>query len=398
MNGQDVIVVGGGISGLAFAWSAAAAGRKVLLLEREARLGGCIRTERTDGGFWFELGAHTIYNSYGGLLEMIEGAGLKDLIVPRAKVPFRLLRDGRLLSVFAALDKWEALRSLPRAFGAKKQGQTVYAYFSRLVGSRNYDRVLGPFLAAVPSQSADAFPATGPGSLFKKRPRRKDVARHFTIQGGLSSVVDAVAARPGIGAATGVDVRGVEREGSGFAVVTADGRRLGAPQVALAVPPSVAASLVRGIHPELSAQLARVKMSKVETLGVAVPKDKAALPPSAFVVPSDDVFYSVVTRDVVPDARFRGFAFHFKPGLDREAKLRRVTDVLRVARTDLAAIAENETILPSPVLGHDALVRDVDRLLQGSRLALTGNYFAGLAIEDCVARSKQEFARLSALG
>jgi UDP-galactopyranose mutase len=33
-------------------------------------------------------------------------------------------------------------------------------------------------------------------------------------------------------------------------------------------------------------------------------------------------------------------------------------------------------------------------MLAGTRLALTGNYFTGVAIEDCVIRSRQEWVRL----
>jgi UDP-galactopyranose mutase len=71
MARPDAIVVGGGVSGLAFAFHAAAAGRRVLLVEAAPRLGGCLDSRRLDGGFWFEMGAHTCYNSYGALLELV---------------------------------------------------------------------------------------------------------------------------------------------------------------------------------------------------------------------------------------------------------------------------------------------------------------------------------------
>ena len=67
MASHDVLVVGGGISGLSLAWKAAQDGKRVLVLEKSARLGGCLHSERTADGYWFELGAHTTYNSYGGL-------------------------------------------------------------------------------------------------------------------------------------------------------------------------------------------------------------------------------------------------------------------------------------------------------------------------------------------
>jgi UDP-galactopyranose mutase len=351
------------------------------------------------------MGAHTCYNTYGALIEILEGSGIADRILPRgeARKTFGLLRDGVLttmgpLSVFRQFDPWELLRSAPLGIFSPKKGQTTYAWYSRVVGKRNYNAVLGPFLAAVPSQSADAFPASGPGSLFKKRPRRKDVTRSFTLQGGLGAVIDAVAARPGVALRTGVAAREVRRAGDAYEVATNTGESFASREVALAVPPSTAAALLRGVHPELAAQLSRVKMVSVETLGVVVPKEKVRLPEAAFLVPLDDVFHSAVTRDTVPDAGFRAFAFHFKPGHGREEKLSRTADVLGVGQGDLAQVEEKTTVLPSPVLGHGALVREVDRLLAGSRLALTGNYFEGLAIEDCVQRSKAEWRRLASLG
>ena len=64
---------------------------------------------------------------------------------------------------------------------------------------------------------------------------------------------------------------------------------------------------------------------------------------------------------------------------------------------DLVHVAERRDTLPSPALGHGAIVADLDHHLAGTRLALTGNYFAGLAIEDCVARSFAEWGRVSAV-
>ncbi len=60
-------------------------------------------------------------------------------------------------------------------------------------------------------------------------------------------------------------------------------------------------------------------------------------------------------------------------------------------------MTEKKVLLPSPTLGHDLTVKEIDRLVAGTRLALTGNYFAGLALEDCAIRSREEFARVSAL-
>ncbi|MHC4225768.1 MAG: FAD-dependent oxidoreductase, partial [Planctomycetota bacterium] len=63
MTRHDVLVIGGGISGASFAYHAARNGRGVLVVERDAEPGGCLHSKRYPSGFWYELGAHTCYNS-----------------------------------------------------------------------------------------------------------------------------------------------------------------------------------------------------------------------------------------------------------------------------------------------------------------------------------------------
>jgi UDP-galactopyranose mutase len=400
MATYDVIVVGGGISGLTFAWEASRAGRKTLIVEREPRVGGAICSHRAPPGYWYELGAHTCYNSYAGLAEMVEACGLRGDVLERAPTKLRFLDGDRVVPganmrvLLRLLDWGELLRCMPRMLGAKKDGETVYSYYSRIVGRRNYGRVLGPMMSAVPSQSADAFPAD---MLFKSRSsRRKDFPRSFTLKGGLQALCDAAARAPGVTLAAGRPAARLARAGDGFAVTLDGGERHEAGVVALAAPPSQAASLLRDAAPELASQVARVKEATIDSLGLVVEAAKvASIPISMFLVPLDDAFHSIVTRDSVPDPRWRAFAFHFKPGLGRDDRLRRATEVLGVSRGDLAEVTERTTVLPSPVLGHEEVVREIDRLSAGGRLCLTGNYFAGLSLEDCVARSRAEWARVA---
>jgi UDP-galactopyranose mutase len=399
----DVVVVGGGISGLALAWKAAQDGKQALVLERQGRVGGCLHSERTPDGYWFEIGAHTSYNSYGSFLDLAVGTGVAARILERgpARASFGLMREGRCTwltppRILLQLNWLEAAVHFPIGLLRSKEGQTVYSYYAGLLGRRNYDRIFGPFLAAVPSQRADGFPLTGPGSLFKKRPRRQEFIKSFGFDGGLQVVCDAAAAARGVTVLTGVQVKAVAHRGAGFAVSCADGRVFEAPAAALAVPPDAAVPLLRDEFPELASQVARVKTVEVDSLGVVLPREKAWMPPCAFLVPVDDTFHSCVTRDPFPDPRHRGFAFHFKPGQPRADRMRRLCEVLRVTEGDLLHVADKRVSLPSPALGHASIVAEIDRCLAGTRLAVTGNFFDGLAIEDCVLRSNAEWRRVSA--
>ena len=147
--------------------------------------------------------------------------------------------------------------------------------------------------------------------------------------------------------------------------------------------------------PHLAAAVAKVGEAEMETMAFAVRSSKTTLPVSMFLVPKNDVFHSVVTRDSVPDPDWRAFAFHFKPGLSRDGQIERITRLLGLAPADLEELVERRGVLPSPTLGHEEIVREVDRLTAGTRLSLLGNWFAGLAIEDCVERSRAEWQRLS---
>ncbi len=398
----DVIVVGGGISGLTFAWKAAAAGRKVLVLERAARVGGCVHSHRRSDGFWFEMGAHTAYNSYGTFLDLATAAGAVRGLVrrQRARKHFGLLRGNEYswltpFRVLRALDWREAALAFPRGVLRSKAGETVYSYYAGLVGRRNYDRLLSPFFQAVPSQKADGFPAAGPGSLFKKRPRRKEHPRSFGFQGGLQSVCDAAASLPGVAVETGVEVMMVAREREGYSVYTADGRNLGAPVVAVAAPLRRTVALLRDDFHELSDVLAKIRTVEVESMGAVLPRERCWMPEMAFLVPVDDLFHSAVTRDPFPDPARRAFAFHFRSGASRDQRLQRMAEVLRIAPAELGEVVEAQTTLPSPALGHAEVVAEIERLLAGGRLALCGNYFGGLAIEDCAVRSAGEWQRVS---
>jgi oxygen-dependent protoporphyrinogen oxidase len=389
----DVAIVGAGISGLCFAHYAARAGLHCAVIERDPEPGGCIRTVRTPEGFWFELGAHTLYNSYGSLLQIIDTTGVRGLVQRRSKAPYRLWVDGEIRSIPSQLAMGELVTSVWRAFTERKAGRTVGEYYGRLVGKRNWTRVMSAVVSAVPSQPADGFPAE---MLFKRRPRRKDYPRTFTLSGGLGCLVEHMVRDEKITLVAGAQANRVGREGVRFTVETGDGNCIVTRRLALAVPPVVSARLLSEVAPSAARALARVGSAAVASTGVVVAKGDLALPRLAGLFPLQDTFFSVVTRDIVPDDRFRAFAFHFRSGLSLDERLERIARVVGVSRARFLHVAEHATSLPSPSREHAEVVRAIDAGLAGSGIYLTGNYFGGLAIEDCVLRSRAETERLLA--
>ncbi len=397
MKNGAVLIIGSGIAGTTFAHRCARAGLSATVLEQDSEPGGALRSHRfaKGDGFWAELGAHTCYNSYGTLLSVIEECGLLPELRPRAKVGFKFLVANRVKSIASQLHILEAAWHLPFGLRTSKAGLSVADYYTRLLGAKNYADALSPAFNAVMCQAADAFPAD---MLFKKRPRRADVRRAYTLPQGLQGIVAAALAQPGVTLATGSEAVGVERADAGFEVTTATGENYQARLLVVATPANVAAQLLRHAFPSVSEKLSRIRVETIETAGVLVPRAAVKLPEVAGLIARDDLFYSAVSRDVVPDANWRGFAFHFKPGkLDAEGKLQRIAAALGIATTDIVESVFRTNALPSPRVGHAALVESLDATLAGMPLFLVGNYFDGVSIEDCAARAVTEFTRLTSL-
>ena len=330
MMQNDVVVVGGGISGLSLAFYCVQAGLKTTLLEKNNAVGGSFASpEYSANGkkFWMELGAHTCYSSYQNLLDIVEECGLKEWIIPRAKVPFTLLVDDKIKSIVSQLNILELLVSAPNLFKLKKTGLSVSSYYSKIVGEQNYRDVISHFFNAVPSQVTDDFPAD---MMFKSREKRKDVLKNYTFKHGLQSVARGISAKSGLNVFTNQDVDSVQYKDGLYEIRSAGGGEYSAKTLVLATPSAVASKLLKDIKPEIASHLGQLKAANVDSVGVIVRKENIKLKEVAAIISPNDVFFSVVSRDTVPDDNYRGFVFHFKPGLDDKAKKSRITEVLGV--------------------------------------------------------------------
>ena len=387
------IVVGGGISGVSAAHFAARAGVETLVLEATGRLGGCMQTYAFPSlqGFWVEAGSHSCFNSYGNLLQVMEETGILANATAKEKQSYYLWRGGKRASILSALHFGELIRSLPRLFARQKSECSVAEYYGRGFGGRNYRDLFGPAFRSVICQDADEFPAD---ALFRKKPRRKDVLRSFTMPTGLADIPEGVGRQPKITVRQDSPVVRIS-EGSGYTVELADGTSLHCDTVTLAVPPDVAARLLRGCLDTAADLLADIGVAEIDTLVMAFDKTGLSVPEMAGLISVDGPFLSAVSRDFLRDPRYRGFAFHFPGGaLSESARVQTACTALETSPDNAAAIAHTRNRLPSLRKGHAKVVDALDASLRGHRIGLTGNWFLGVSNEDCVTRSRSEHERL----
>ncbi len=379
----DLIVIGGGVSGITAAAYARRAGRNVVLLEAGDRLGGCCHTWHPVADFWLELGAHTAYNSYGALLALNPDTAFGNLI-PRAKVGYHFLKAGKPQSPFGRVGFLEAALTLPFGLGKDKAGLDVETWFTRLLGRGNWQRLLAPAFAAVLSQAAGPYPAEW---LFKRKQRIKAAPRKFTHAGGLQGWLTELAT--GLDVRLGQPVQALSMADEGVRIVLAEGE-LSAREVVIAAPLDVAAGLLEHIVPELACRLRATVMAEIETHAVVVPAGKVKLPPLAGLIGGDDAYFSAVSRDYLAHPDWRGFAFHFKPGLlDGDARRRKMAAVLGCEPADFAYETAKTNRLPALTPASVALARELRSALADTPVRLVGNYLNGLSLGDAAVYAAQ---------
>lgn len=391
---RELVIIGAGVSGLGFAHMAAQQGLSPLLLEATDRVGGAVHSHgfaRSGGAYWVELGAHTCFNSYGTLLEILESLRLLDTLCPKRNLPYRLLADGRLISVPLAISVLPLLVSLPRILWLRRRDCSIEEFFGGVVGRKNYAQAIGPALDALTCQPASELPAD---AVFVGKPRRKDIMRDFTGPQGLSSLIAPIAEQPGLELRLHTAVTQIEPLADGYRISLGDGGRLTAQTLVLAVDAATAGQLLLSVAGEIAAICSAIGVARIDSLAVMFEGRESLVGPIGGIIGRADRFYSAASRDGVADERHRAFTFHFRPGLDPRRRLERARAVLGLRSAAVADHAEKANILPTLRKGHAGRVAAIDHGLAGGRLGLIGNYFRAMGIEDCLCRARDEFHRL----
>jgi len=101
MSSRRVLVVGGGLAGIAAATTLRAAGHEVRVIEREAEPGGRARGDAQDG-FRLDSAPFVVSARDARLLALVERAGLADGMLPLRPLRFAQTRGGRIEAAAAA--------------------------------------------------------------------------------------------------------------------------------------------------------------------------------------------------------------------------------------------------------------------------------------------------------
>jgi len=448
---RSVIIIGGGVSGLACAYRLKKLGVPVTLLEASPRVGGLIETVEKDG-FLFESGPQS-FQGTETLLGLIHELGIDDeLQKADPSAPRYILRQGRLrkipmspqamlaTSLLSPGTRWKIVSEPFKRTRPPNEEESVADFVRRKFGHEILEYLVSPFVSGVYAGDPEklslraAFPTIEEwereyGSVIrgqmKSRPSassgsttaRKGPPPLCSFRSGLNTLMQAMGASLGESAQSGTCASAMSRSGNladaGYEIrVTRGGRQetIAAQAVVLATPAYAASHLAASVAPSLASILSGIAYASLAVVGAAYHKRQAGAPLDGFgvLIPRSEkhrtlgiVWNSSLFAGRAPEGQMVVTSF-VGGATDPEIVAKTDAEIAAIVQDDHArilgitgspitsAVWKHEKALPQYNLGHGHAVeaiREAERAIPG--LYFAGNYLEGPSIGKCVEEAFQ---------
>jgi protoporphyrinogen/coproporphyrinogen III oxidase len=445
-----VVVVGGGITGLAAAYELNTRGISFALLEASSRLGGLIRTERANG-YTIDSGADSILAQKPAALALCEELGLAGRLMtstpPRtAYVHARgKLHPLPSPSVFGipttdrGLASYELLPEPARAEierlasqdapTASTSDESVADFFRRQFGPDTVSLIAEPLLGGIHAGDVErlsiesvaprlAHAAAESGSALRAF-RRSNVAPDTegmfrALRDGMGELVSAIAERlPRDAIHLDSPASHITRQADSFRIVSPHGS-LEARAVIVAAPAHAAAGMLADLDPAIASRCGEVPYVSTASIALAWPRSqvKHPLEGSGFVVAHRHSSLRITActwvsskwedrapRDMVLVRAFLGGAHDpeaatLPDALLIEVAVRDVSEVLGIpAAPQLTRVQRWIRAGAQHNVGHRDRLAQIDRRLEElPGLFVAGGGFHAIGVPDCIADGRASAA------
>jgi len=322
MSETDVIIVGGGISGLSIAQRLTMEGARVEVWEKESRPGGKIQSDVHDG-YLTERAAAMLLNFRPEVNRFIAECGLDGCKELRAETAHRyLVSDGRLIELAMKLGPllasgvWSTraiLRLMLEPFVRRSDSddETVSQFITRRLGREVLDTTMGPYVAgllASDPEQANArsvlprlvalerrYGSIAMGVFVHRVLKRKTgtETEAFTFHQGMTTLVESLAHSRGVCFRGGYTVTDLSRAGDGWqvtATTSAGECAIKARHVVMSVPAYTASGLLRSHNAELAQLLSDIEYTSLAVVHAGFDRNavKHSLDGNGFLTQGDN--------------------------------------------------------------------------------------------------------------
>jgi oxygen-dependent protoporphyrinogen oxidase len=444
---RDVIVIGGGISGLTAAWHLKRAGVDLCLLEGDKEVGGVTRTERRDG-FLLEKGPFNVIVRDPTFEALLDGVAdeVKVVTADRAARKRYLYRGGRLLAVptdpvrllttplLSMGAKWRLVSGLIASRRSQGREETIEQVAIRRFGKEVTDTMISavvagifagdirrlslkacfPTIAGVDGEARSLI-GYGIASAFRSKKGKKQSHRRrwrglVSFEGGLGALTQALGRSLGSGHVSDCRVQEIRSADAGYEVVCrkGDGTSLSLRCRRLVLAPSAdeTARLLEALMPDAAKILRTIESAPMVVLNLGFKKADVGHPLEGFgfLAPHDETGYpllgilwadSIFPHHAPPDHRL--IRVFIGGSRDPDAAGRSDDELLTIsldASRDLLHLSGEPVLVdvcryPEAIPQYGLRYMDkIERLrtLIASRpnLHLVGNYLEGVSLNDCI--------------
>jgi oxygen-dependent protoporphyrinogen oxidase len=432
MADVDVVVIGGGVSGLTAARALCRRGLDVRLLERAPACAGVIRTDRV-GDFVIDAGPDTLLAHKPAALALVRELGLAESLVPPLprRTTYVVRRSAlRTLPETSAMGLPANWRTLITATAFSWHGkirmaaeallaphppagndESISSFVRRRFGDEAVRYVAEPLLAGLHRGDAARlslralFPVLADaerrhGSVaraWRAMPAGSGGGGSMSLRGGLAALpAGMTAALPQGVAVTSADVIAVERRTRAFCVHARDRASITARAVVLATPAYVTSTLTAGLDEELATLCGRIRYVSAVNVAVSYSRDAVRDPLHGwgFVVPAGErrrvrsvSWVSSKWPDRAPQGSVLIAWAH--DDLSDLMEIRETPTLARVYRLPLA--------MPQLEVGHlDRMARIDRRLSTLPGLFVSASGFRGVGLPDCIKDASAVAGRVAA--
>ncbi len=437
MTGEfDVVVLGGGISGLTAGFLLKRRGFSVAVLEASDRPGGSIVTWKKDG-FIFELGPNTVLNNALEIDSLCEKTGIMSRRIsatPKAKVRY-IVKRGRLVKLpggpfgFALTPLFSSkakLRLLQEPFIERAPGdseESIAAFVRRRLGQEFLDYAVGPFVSGVYAGDPEKLSVRHAvpkiyaleeqyGSLIKGAVRKR---KGPAPQGGLFSFIDGLEELPsrlagllGTAFCPATTVMSVRSDAGGY-MVEANGPRgpvsYKARAVVLAMPADAVSAVLKPIGGDFQEKIARLPYAAVAAICLGYRREQVGHSIEGFGFLCPEVEQRHVLGCLFPSSLFAGRApegfvaltsfvggtVHPERALEpKDVILQKTTEALKClldinGKPTISRVEQWPRAIPQYVAGHGAC-KTAASVLEGEcpGLFISGNLLYGVSLGNCI--------------
>ena len=436
------VVIGGGITGLAACWYLAKAGHRPLLIEKEKRLGGVIRTDEVDGCL-VEGGPDSFLASKPAAMELIRELGLEADVIgsnDHLRMTF-IVKNGRLVPMPDGLAMMVPTQIMPMVksplFSWGTKVRMGLEYFRRPVenppersvaqlvrehyGQEAVDYLAEPLLAGVyggdpEEMSADAvlemfvamekkYGSLTKGTLAMRAQRTSTGPLFRTLKGGMEQLTQAITCQlAGKMDRCPDEAVAIRKSAFGYEVELKR-EKICAGNVFVCCPATAAAGLLRPMDERLGELLGGIRYNSSVTLalGYAQADVEGKIKGFGFLVPKVErkrlaacTFVKTKFDHRVPPAKallrcFLGGAAIDVPDdeliRDVLAELRDLLGLTLAPR--FTRVTRWREAMAQYGLGYKLRVAEIrERALLHPGLYLAGNAYTGIGIPDCIRGAK----------